>query len=69
MSRGGVDDYLRGRNIVFRKDERKASADITKIGAESPPWYCDDEDIYISFQYGGDSLSAISIDHRLGRCL
>jgi hypothetical protein len=68
-SRQDVENYLRERGVVFGKDGRNPNADITLIGAEDSPWYCDDEDVLVAFLYADEALKGISIERRLGQCL
>ena len=50
-ARGLVEDYLRKRGVEFNKicclDQSKSDAEITKIGYELGPWYCDGYEVYI----------------------
>jgi hypothetical protein len=90
MTRKEVEDYLRGRNIGFQQmccvDDKLSSKgvwdDITKIGKESAPWSCSENNVYVAFQFIGparsgvgwgadpsDTLKSVSIYHWLEGCL
>jgi hypothetical protein len=64
-TRQAVHNYLLNRGVQLRKDERNSQADITKIGSENPPWYCNEEDVFISFRYTGEILQSIIVEKRL----
>ena len=90
MTRKEVEDHLRGRNIGFQQmccvDDKLSSKgvwdDITKIGKESAPWFCSENNVYVAFQFIGparsgvgwgadpsDTLKSVSIYHWLEGCL
>jgi hypothetical protein len=86
MTRREVEDYLRAKNIEFRQmgwveDERTAFADLTKIGKEHAPWYCEHHNVYVAFQFAAvephkpaeardsDALKKITIFHWLEGCM
>ena len=89
VTRKEVEDYLRSRNIGFRQmcriDHRFSQSvwdDLTKIGHESAPWFCSQNNVYVAFQFAGpenngarwsadpsDTLKAVSIFHWLEGCL
>jgi hypothetical protein len=86
MTRREVEDYLRAKNIEFRQmccveDERTAYADLTKVGKEHVPWYCERHNVYVAFQFAAveahkpaeardsDALKKITIFHWLEGCL
>ena len=57
--------------------------DIVRIGQEDSPWFCSEHNVYIVFQFAGqratdgnpqdaqpsDRLTAVTISHRLERCM
>lgn len=57
MSRKEVEEYLRLKNTSFRQmccvedHSKKSLDDLTKIGEEKPPWYCNENNVYIAFQF------------------
>ncbi len=90
MKRTEVEDYLRTRNVLFRQmccvDRKDLSYrtydDLTKIGEEGAPWFCNEKNIYVAFQFAaseshqgaptaGDSdrLRAVTIFPWLEECL
>jgi hypothetical protein len=86
MTRREVEDYLRAKNIDFSQmgwveDERTAYADLTKIGKEHAPWYCEHHNVYVAFQFAAveahkpaeardlDALKKITIFHWLEGCM
>jgi hypothetical protein len=85
MTRKNVEDYLRAKGIAFGQlcciDEQSAYADLVKIGKEKHPWYCEEHNVYIAFQfaavelhkgweaYDSDTLKSITICHKLDGCL
>ena len=85
MTRKSVEDYLRAKSVAFGQlccvDERSTSADLVKIGKEKHPWYCEEHNVYIAFQfaavephkgweaYDSDTLKRITIFHKLEGCL
>jgi hypothetical protein len=85
MTRKDVEDYLRAKGTAFRQlcciDERSALADLVNIAKEKHPWYCEEHNVYIAFQfaavevhkdyqaYDSDMLKKITIFHKLGGCL
>jgi hypothetical protein len=84
MTRKNVEDYLRAKGVAFGQlcciDERSAYADLVKIGKEKHPWYCEEHNVYIAFQftavephkswkaYDSDTLKSITIYHKLEGC-
>ena len=85
MTRKEVEDYLHAKNISFGQlcciDERGAYADLFKTGKESHPWYCEQHNVYIAFQFAAvkprdalkaddsDMLKRVTIFHKLDGCL
>ena len=85
MTRKGVEAYLRAKGVVFQQlccvDERTALADLVKIGKEKHPWYCEEHNVYVAFQfaavetheswqaYDSDTLKRITIFHKFEGCL
>ncbi len=63
MTRKEVEDYLRTRNAPFRHmccvDTKQflkwVYDDLTKIGQEDAPWFCSEKNVYIAFQFAGNS--------------
>jgi hypothetical protein len=84
-TRENVEDYLRAKGVAFGQlcciDERSASADLVKIGKEKRPWYCEENNAYVAFQfaavephkgweaYDSDTLKSITIYHKFEGCL
>jgi hypothetical protein len=90
MTRKEVEDYLRTKNAQFSqmccvdsKEMRKGIwDDLTRVGEEDPPWFCNHHSVYIAFQFIGqkreaaiwqadpsDTLKNISVYHQLETCL
>lgn len=81
MTREQVEDYLRKRSVEFSKicclAQGESSADITKIGYERGPWYCNGYEVYVGFEFSGplasedpvDSLKKVSIVSLPDDCL
>jgi hypothetical protein len=85
MTRKNVEDYLRGKGVEFRKlccvDKESVFSDLVKIGKEKHPWYCEEHNVYIAFQFvsvepqkgfeahDSDTLKAITIFHKFDGCL
>jgi hypothetical protein len=61
MTREQVEDYLRKRGVGFGKicclAQGETSADITKIGYERGPWYCNGYEVYVGFEFTGPLAS------------
>jgi hypothetical protein len=63
--------------------ERKGAGydDLVKIGEESAPWFCSENNVYIAFEFnpksrgelsdtnGSDILKRVSVFHQLEGCL
>ena len=89
MTRKEVEDYLRSKNLTFRqmccvdyKTPKGVWDDLTKIAQEDPPFFCNEKNIYVAFQFAGgrphnavpsaedaDRLTAVTIYPWLERCL
>jgi hypothetical protein len=89
MSRSEVEDLLHARNKAFRQmccvDIKKPMGvwdDLIKIAQEHPPWFCNEKNIYIAFQFAGtrphasppsaepsDRLTAVTVYPHLEGCL
>jgi hypothetical protein len=87
MTRKDVEVYLRGKGKAFKqmccmeKSAKNASDDLTKIGEESHPWYCEAHNVYIGFEFvsagshkfpeahDSDTLTKIMVYHWLEGCL
>jgi hypothetical protein len=84
MTRKSVEEYFRAKGITFGQwcciDERSAYADLVKIGREKHPWYCEQHNVYIAFQFAAvephkgyeddsDTLKIITVFHQLEGCL
>jgi len=86
MTRKAVEDYFRARDIKFRQmccveKGRGAWDDLTKIGKEHAPWFCEAHNVYIAFQFArleptqsaeahdSDTLEKITIFHWLEGCM
>jgi hypothetical protein len=79
MSRKNVEDYLGAKAIHF---EKSSAADLVKIGQEPDPWFCNEVDVYVAFEfnfveahkrawepYDSDVLNWTHITRRGERCL
>ncbi len=61
LSRAEVEDYLQSKKIQFRQmccADRKTSSknvydDLVKIGQEDAPWFCNENNVYVAFQFSG----------------
>ena len=63
------------------EDSRSAYADLTKIGKEHAPWYCERHNVYVAFQFDAveahkpyeardsDALKKVTIFHWLEGCM
>ena len=85
MTRKDVEDYLNAHQTAFRQlcciDERSAFADLVKIGKEHHPWFCEEHNVYVAFQFtamdphspfradDSDVLKRITIFHHLDGCM
>lgn len=85
MTRKDVEDYLRAHQTAFGQlcciDERSAYADLVKIGKEHHPWFCEEHNVYVAFQFAAvvphdpvriddsDVLKSIRIFHHLEGCM
>jgi hypothetical protein len=85
MTRKNVEDYLRAKGVAFGQlcciDESSVFSDLVKIGKEKHPWYCEEHNVYIAFQFvsvepqkgfeahDSDTLKEITIFHKLDGCL
>lgn len=85
MTRKNVEDYLRAKGVEFGKlccvDKASVFSDLVKIGKEKHPWYCEEHNVYITFQFvsvepqkgleahDSDTLKEITIFHKLDGCL
>ena len=82
MTRKEVEDYLKAKSIKFgqiccAEDERSTLADLIRIGQEHAPWFCEEQIVYVAFQfaaverhkpykgYDSDTLKKIIIFHHL----
>lgn len=57
-SRAVVEDYLRAKNVTFGRMcciQSRAYADITRIGEEDPPWFCNGIIDYVAFDFAPTS--------------
>lgn len=66
MTREQVEDYLRKRGVEFGEicclAQSDSYAEITKIGYERGPWYCDGYEVYIGFEFRGPPASQEALD-------
>ena len=85
MTRKSVEDYLRAKDVTFGHlcciDKSSVFSDLVKIGKEKHPWYCEEHNVYIAFQFvsveaqkgfdvlDSDTLKEITIFHKLDGCL
>ncbi|HEY4951010.1 MAG TPA: hypothetical protein VIH88_11795 [Candidatus Acidoferrales bacterium] len=85
MTRKYVEDYLRSKGAIVQQlccvEEKSALADLLKVGTQKHPWYCEEHNVYIAFQfvaiephkpweaYDSDTLKSIAIFHRPEGCL
>lgn len=87
-TRKDAEDYLRAEKTSFGQicciDEPSTFADLVKIGKEHHPWYCEEHNVYIAFQFAAvtprtgvppydasdsDVLKSITIWHHFEGCL
>ena len=79
MKRKEVEEYLRSNKIEFFQ---LSLDDLTKIGEDPPPLFCDSVGVYVKFQFIGvrpsdpqlkandeDTLDELKIYHWAERCL
>jgi hypothetical protein len=74
ITRKEVEDYLRRNNVVIFY---RSSDDLVKIGKEDPPWFCNDMNVYVAFQFdsskwtqnASDILTAVSVTRWADKCL
>jgi hypothetical protein len=79
MKRKEVENYLRVNKTEFFQ---LSLDDLTKIGEDSPTWYCGPPGVYVKFQFVGvrpleprleanddDTLDEIKIFHWAAKCL
>jgi hypothetical protein len=87
MTRKDVEAYLRRKGKPFKqmccmeRSGKNAYDDLTKIGEESHPWYCEAHNVYIGFEFvsagshefpeahESDTLTKIMVYHWLEGCL
>ena len=90
VTRKEVEGYLRAKNAQFSQmccvDPKESGKgvwdDLTKIGEEDAPWFCNAHSVYIAFQFVGqkpkdakwqadpsDTLKNIRVYHQLETCL
>ena len=66
MSREEVEAFLQTKGVPYQKIsciepyEKCVYDDISKIGEEPGPWYCSRVNIYIAFQFMGESTGPMS---------
>lgn len=68
-SRREVEAYLRVRHKPFRQmccigAHRSAYADIVKIGQEQPPWYCNNYNMYVGFEFDATDAQGSILEAR-----
>jgi len=70
MMRKEVETQLRNRGLAFQQiwgpiDGQRASVplDLVRIGRESAPWFCSEQDVYIAFEFAPTGLRE-SLDFR-----
>ena len=87
LTRKEVEAHLRGKSKRFKqmccmeRSAKNAYDDLTKIGEENHPWYCEAHNVYIGFEFvsagshkfpeahESDTLTKITVYHRLEGCL
>jgi hypothetical protein len=85
MSRKDVESYIRARKIQFTQmcciPEGSTPADLVEIGREDPPWFCAENFVSITFDFGAtkkheswnalesDVLKNVTIYRGLAACL
>jgi hypothetical protein len=85
ITRKYVEEYLRSKGVSLQQfccvEEKSALADLLKIGTEKHPWYCEEHNAYVAFQfaavephkpweaYDSDTLKSITIFRKLEGCL
>jgi hypothetical protein len=75
-SRREVEAYLRQRHHPYRQmccvaNHRSAYADLVKVGQEKAPWFCNQSNIYVAFEFDaiephGPTADARDSDKLLG---
>ena len=74
-ARSEVESYLRSRDRKFERSSRlsnsaSGAADLVKIGAEKPPWYCNRVDIFVALKFSWtDKLQDVDLYSELVDCL
>ena len=86
-TRKDIEGYLRANGLLLQQmccmesSPRNAEDTLTKIGEESPPWYCSAQNVYIGFEFvpdrpskfpeahDSDRLRTIRVFHWLEGCL
>ncbi len=85
LPRKDVEAYLRTKRVGFTRmcciEQHGAFADLVQIGQEEHPWFCNENYVYVAFEFTGtgstpdsggsdtDALKKISIFRQLGGCL
>jgi hypothetical protein len=88
LTRKAVEDYLRARKISFSYMccmGQEYYVDRVKLGEESAPWYCEEANVYVAFEFAAvdphdprtathfardsDVLRKIEIDRPVEGCL
>jgi hypothetical protein len=86
LSRKQVESYLHGKNAAYRHmccvgKHQAAWADLVRIGQEGAPWFCEENNVYVAFEFAAveqhdfweardsDRLEQVSIFHWLEGCL
>ena len=74
MTRKEVEDYLRARNVAFgqlccvgiQAHPKHSLDDITKVGQEDAPWFCNKHDVFVAFQFEdhGEYKSILGADDK-----
>ena len=74
-SRSEVESYLHSRDRKFERSSRlsnsaSGAADLVKIGAERPPWFCSRLDFFAAFKFSWtDKLQDVVLYSELVDCL
>ncbi len=59
MNRNDVETSLRLKNLQFSSrccyGDDRSYADLVKIGTEEPPWFCNEVNVYVVFQFVSSS--------------
>ncbi len=69
ISRREVEAYLKQGHHPYRQmcciaNNRSAYADLVKVGQEKAPWYCNQHNIYVAFEFDTTEPHGLTADAR-----